>query len=109
MTRTNSFSRINTFRLILIAAVITLGVTLLRLAGEMRHWSDKWFNTDTGGVVPSGVSWVIGITWLAVPFGIYFAFKLVSAGEGPPKVGKALAIAGAGAGARITELLVMKR
>jgi hypothetical protein len=96
MTRTNSSSRTNTFRLILIPAVISLGLTLLRLAGEMRHWSDAWFNTDTGGVVPSGVSWVIGITWLAIPFGIYFAFKLVSAGEGPPKIGKTLAIAGAG-------------
>src|SRR5262249_54096807 len=31
-----------------------------------------------------------------VPFGIYFAFRLVSAGEGPPRPGKALAIAGAG-------------
>ena len=96
MTTPNSQYRISTPRLILVPAVISLAITLLRLAGEMRHWSDRWFNTDTGGVVPSGVSWVIGITWLAVPFGIYFAFKLVSAGDGPPKVGKALAIAGAG-------------
>src|SRR5215469_3030414 len=96
MANTESYNRVSAFHLILVPAVISLGITLLRLAGEMRHWSDRWFSTDTGGVVPSGVSWVIGITWLAVPFGIYFAFKLVSAGDGPPRVGKALAVAGAG-------------
>jgi hypothetical protein len=96
VTTPNSQHRISTLRLILIPAAISLAITLLRLAGEMRHWSDAWFNTDTGGVVPRGASWVIGITWLALPFGIYFAFKLVSAGEGPPKIGKALATAGGG-------------
>ncbi|HEV8486118.1 MAG TPA: hypothetical protein VGV87_21420 [Blastocatellia bacterium] len=70
-------------RLILIPALISLAVTILRLAGELGHWSEGWFTTDTQGVVPSGVSWVIGITWLAVPFGIYFAVKLARDGRGP--------------------------
>jgi hypothetical protein len=34
------------------------------------------------------VSWIIGITWLAVPFGIYFALKLARAGHGPQSFGR---------------------
>ena len=70
-------------RLIFIPALISLAVTILRLAGELGHWSEEWFTTNTQGVVPSGVSWVVGITWLAVPFGIYFAVKLARDGRGP--------------------------
>jgi hypothetical protein len=85
-----------TLRLILAPAAISLVITLVRLIGELRHWSDRWFSTETGGVTPSGLTWVIGITWLALPFGVYFALRLVAAADGPPKVGRALTTAGIG-------------
>lgn len=79
----------DTGRLILIPALVSLAVTLLRLTGELLHWSDRWFSTATGGFVPAGYSWVIGITWLALPFGAYFALRLMAMGEGPPSLWKA--------------------
>jgi hypothetical protein len=64
--------------LILIPAVITLAVTILRLVGELRHWPRALFNPDAGG--PGAL---IGISWLPLVFGIYFALKLIQAGDGP--------------------------
>src|SRR5262245_54219478 len=78
-------------RLIWIPSVISLGVTLLRLIGELQYWSGRWFSSETMGIVPSGVSWLIGITWLALPFGAYFAWKLAAAGQVPGSLGKAFA------------------
>src|SRR5436853_6951945 len=76
-------SRVRLARLILVPSLIALAVTLLRLLGELQHWSPRWFNNEAGGVTPGGVRWVIGITWLAVPFGVYFAMQLIAAGHGP--------------------------
>jgi hypothetical protein len=42
------------------------------------------------------VTWIIGITWLALPFGTYFALKLAAAGQGPANAGKAVSYAVAG-------------
>ena len=89
---------VETFRLVLPAAVISLVVTLLRLAGELGRWSEPWFSRATGGVTPSGVSWIVGITWLPVPFGIYFAYELAQEGLGPRSPGRALGVALAGLG-----------
>jgi len=72
-------------------SLIALGVTLLRLVGERGHWSERWFSPATGGIIPQGVSWLFGITWLAIPFGAYFALKLARAGEGPRRPWRALA------------------
>lgn len=77
-----------TWKLILVPTLISIAITLLRLSGELRHWSEKWFSTGTGGITPSGVSWIVGITWLAFPFGICFAWRLISAGEPPPRLAK---------------------
>jgi hypothetical protein len=77
-------------RLVAVPALISLGVTLLRLIGERRHWSPAWFSPATGGIVPSGMSWLVGITWLAVPFGAWFAWRLLAAGDGPPSAAHAL-------------------
>jgi hypothetical protein len=66
------------------------------LTGELQHWSAKWFSSETGGIIPQGVSWVFGITWLAAIFGIYFAIKLARAGQGPRSLGKAAVFAGLG-------------
>jgi len=72
-------------------SLIALGVTFLRLVGERGHWSERWFSPATGGIIPQGVSWLFGITWLAIPFGAYFALKLARAGEGPRRPWRALA------------------
>ena len=96
MTSTASSSRSGTWSLILVPAIISLFVTLLRLVGELRGWSEEWFTTQTGGVVPWGMSWVFGITWLAIPFGIYFAWKLAKRGDGPKSRAKAVGVAIAG-------------
>ncbi len=65
-------------KLILVPAVITLVVTLLRLVGELRGWSSTFFSPEPGG---GGALFEI---WLLVPvFGIYFALKLARAGQGP--------------------------
>jgi hypothetical protein len=53
------------------------------LTGELLRWSEAWFSTATQGVTPSGLSWLIGITWLPIPFGAYFSWKLSAGGQGP--------------------------
>lgn len=64
--------------------------------GERGHWSERWFSSATGGIIPQGASWLFGITWLAAPFGAYFALKLARAGEGPRRPWRALAWSAAG-------------
>jgi hypothetical protein len=78
------------FRLIAVPAILTLAVTILRLTGELKHWSPKWFSPETGGIIPSGTSWVCGITWLAAIFGIYFTVRLVRIGYRPRSLAKVL-------------------
>ena len=52
-------------RVVLAPTLITLGVTLLRLAGELRGWPSPWFDKTNG---------FVGITWFLPPiFGCYFA------------------------------------
>ncbi|HEV7502723.1 MAG TPA: hypothetical protein VGQ33_22050, partial [Vicinamibacteria bacterium] len=62
-------------KLILVPAVITLAITLLRLMGELRHWSPVLFNP-----APGGGGALVGIAWLVPVFGIYFGLKLARAG-----------------------------
>ena len=71
-------SKIDYQRLILWPGVITLGVTAIRLAGELLHGPRAFFNPDAGG----GFA-LVGITWLAPVFGITFARKLAQEGRGP--------------------------
>ena len=70
-------------QLVLVPALVTLAVTLLRLTGELRHWSPALFNREAGG---GGA--LVGIVWLVPVFGIYFALKLAGAGERPAGAGK---------------------
>ena len=84
----SEISKTSLSRLVLVPALITLAVTLLRLVGELQHWSPKLFNRDPGG---GGA--LVGIVWLIPIFGIYFALKLVAAGQGPVGVGKTLGMA----------------
>jgi hypothetical protein len=75
-------------KLILVPSVITLGVTLLRLAGELMHWSPRFFSREAGG---GGA--LVGIAWLVPVFGAWFAWKLAKAGDGPASAGKAIGYA----------------
>jgi hypothetical protein len=92
-------------------AIASYVVTGLRLAGELRGWSDTWFSRGTGGLVPrSAVDWVVGITWLAAPFGAYLAWRLRREGAGLERSGRALALSlgavvGLYVGARLVLLL----
>ncbi len=83
------------FRLALPPALVALAVTLLRLGGELRGWSEAWFSRATSGLVPSGAfSWLVGITWLALPFGAWFAWRILrSGGATPPRAGRAVFVA----------------
>jgi hypothetical protein len=65
-------------KLIAVPALITLAVTLLRLAGELLNWSPVLFGKAAGG----GAS-IVGIVWLVPIFGIYFAYKLIKLGFSP--------------------------
>ena len=84
----NSNPRISVTQLIFIPSVITLGVTLLRLVGELQNWPAVLFSREPGG----GGS-IIGITWLALIFGVYFALKLARAGETPRSAGRVIGFA----------------
>src|SRR5688500_7108349 len=75
-------------RLILVPALITLAVTALRLTGELLRWNPTFFSREAGG---AGA--MLGIVWLVPVFGIYFARKLVAAGERPTSAGRALGMA----------------
>jgi hypothetical protein len=75
-------------RLITIPALITLGVTILRLVGELEHWPKPWFSPAAGG----GFA-IVGISWLPIIFGPYFALKLAGAGDRPSSAGKAIGFA----------------
>ena len=78
-------SRPSLGRLILVPALITLAVTLIRLIGELSRWSPSLFNREPGG--PGAL---VGIVWLIPVFGIYFALRLARAGEGPSSAGRAI-------------------
>ena len=81
-------SDVDTRKLILVPAVLTLAITLLRLMGELLHWSKALFNPEPGG---GGA--IVGIAWLVPVFGIYFGLKLAKArlaGATGPAIGFAL-------------------
>src|SRR6516225_5814265 len=86
MPETSSSARPSTMQLILVPSIITLAITILRLVGELQHWPKPWFSTTAGG----GLA-IIGISWLPLIFGPYFAVKLAREGEGPTSTGKSIA------------------
>ena len=69
--------------LVLWPALLTLGVTLLRLVGELRGWSPQYFSRLPGG----GLS-PLGITWLAPLVGLYFGWRLGRAGVRSPSLAR---------------------
>jgi hypothetical protein len=78
MRRGSTGDKLTLPQLVLVPTLISLAVTLWRLSGELLQWSTRYFDPSPGG----GGS-LIGITWLAPLFGIYFALNLAGAGRGP--------------------------
>jgi hypothetical protein len=58
------------------------------LVGELEHWPKLFFNPAMGG----GFA-IVGISWLPIIFGPYFAVKLAGAGDQPSSAGKAIGFA----------------
>ena len=66
-------------------ALVSLLVTLLRLAGELRGWSDAWFSRATSGLVPVGaVSFWVAFT---VVTGMLAGTVVAALRRGPPARG----------------------
>ena len=91
MSETHSGAHTSITQVILIPCIISLAITILRLVGELQHWPSLLFNTSAGG----GFA-LVGISWLPIIFGPYFALKLAGAGEGPASNGKAIGLSLAG-------------
>jgi hypothetical protein len=79
---------LNISKLVLVPGLVTLAVTVLRLVGELNNWSPSLFNRAAGG---GGA--LIGISWIALVFAVYFAVRLQSMGFGPPGTGTAIGYA----------------
>jgi hypothetical protein len=78
---------VRTGQLILVPAIISLAVTLLRLVGELQGWSPVFFSRAVGG------GWaIVGISWLVPVFGAWFGWKLARAGAGPTGLWRALGL-----------------
>lgn len=77
MPESTSRSSLNIPGMILVPGAITLGITLLRLAGELAHWSPRLFSAAAGG----GLA-IVGISWLPLIFGPYYAVKLARLARG---------------------------
>ena len=91
MAETTSGNRVEITKLILVPSLITLGVTILRVVGELQNWSPLFFGKGAGG---GGA--IVGIAWLPIFFGIYFALKVAGAGAGPTSLGRTFAFWGVG-------------
>lgn len=73
-------------KLVLVPALLTLVVTVLRLYGELNAWDPFWVGTKAGG----GGGGLIAITWLVLVFGFWFGIRLQRSGKGVAKPGRAL-------------------
>jgi hypothetical protein len=74
-------------RLVLVPAVITLAVTLLRLVGELQGWSPRLFSREPGG---GGA--LVGISWLVPIFGAWFGWQIAKSGAATAKLARALGL-----------------
>ena len=74
-------------KLVLIPALLTLAVTLLRLVAEFDDWGPLLANEDGGG--PGAL---IGIVWLTFVFGGYFGYVLARHGAAPAKPGRVVGV-----------------
>lgn len=73
--------------LVLVPAVLTLVVTIVRLVGELQGWNDMLFGNVAPG--PEAKPALVAIIWLVPIFGCWFGWKLRKGTGGPSKLGKA--------------------
>jgi hypothetical protein len=73
--------------LVLWPALLTLAVTALRLAGELRGWSPAIFSRLPGG----GLS-PLGISWLPPLVGAWMGWRLARAGAAAPHPARAFGV-----------------
>jgi hypothetical protein len=92
----------STARLILVPALISLGVTTLRLTGELQHWPKPFVNNAVCGKA------ILGVIWLVPVFAIYFAFRLSGLGNAPGRLGQAIGFAALGLILKLAGTLVME-
>jgi len=65
--------------------LLTLAVTILRVAGERLGWSATWYGPVAGG----GLA-IVGITWLPPFVGAWLGYRLGRAGLEPASMARAL-------------------
>lgn len=87
---------------ILIAAAITLVVTVVRLVGELQGWSSALFSTEPGG----GGS-PLGATWLVPFFGFWFGRRLAASGGRPASTARTLILPLLGLGVMIGGVIAL--
>lgn len=73
--------------MVLVPAVLTLIVSIVRLVGELQGWNDSLFGNQAPG--PDSKPALVAIIWLAPIFGCWFGWKLRKGTGGPAKLGKA--------------------
>jgi hypothetical protein len=74
--------------LALIPAVLTLGVSILRLVGELQGWDPLWFDNHAPQHEDQQLG-LVGISWLVPIFGLYFGVRLRRLHGQPARPGKA--------------------
>lgn len=77
-----------TLSLVLVPALLTLVISVVRLCGEIFGWHGLLFGTPEAG----GGQGLLGISWLIFVFGLWFGLRLQRAGRGPASRGKALVL-----------------
>jgi len=100
MADVKSGARLTTSQLILWPAIFTLAITILRLVGELKRWPMPWFNSTEGG---AGA--LVGIVWLPLIFGPYFAFRVRFEIMGPQSMAKWVGYAVLGLAVSVAGLL----
>jgi len=76
--------------LVLVPAVITLLVTILRLVGELEGWAPSFF--ATGDMKDGWQPGWVGISWLMPIFGLWFGFRLQRLSGEPERLGRGVAL-----------------
>ncbi|MFT7536064.1 MAG: hypothetical protein ACI85K_002018 [Hyphomicrobiaceae bacterium] len=64
--------------ILLVAAILTLAVTIVRVIGECNQWDSFWFSPEPGSPLNP-----FGIVWLVPVFGFLFGRRLSQSGGAP--------------------------
>jgi hypothetical protein len=100
--RASSLSTLRVVAIPAIPAFVSLGVTLLRLVGELRDWPKPLVNNDVCGKA------ILGVVWLVPIFGIYFAVKLFHAGHAPQRFARPMLLAVSALALKLAGTFVME-